>query len=168
LRSLDDGSKAGLHFSCCGHISERLVMLVAGKVSEDGDSNTSSVQNSGLRPISKIDAYGLKNLSIDVAEFESFADGTGIPQLRECFAELKGITDALLDRELSQLLVPANENARRRKYPFLNLEKLCHVLEKYQGTGLRKLMGSISKEDSFLMLEKKEIAHLLKLSRSQL
>ena len=166
LRSLDEGSKAGLHFSCCGHISERLVMLVAGKI-EDGDNNASG-ENSSLRPISKIDAYGLKNLSIDVAEFESFADGTGIPQLRECFAELKCITDALLDRELPQLLMLENENARRRKYPFLNLEKVCDVLEKYQGTGF-KLMGSSNREeDSFLMLEKKEIAHLLKLARSQI
>jgi len=167
LRSLDEGSKAGLHFSCCGHISERLVMLIAGKAFEDGDSNNSSAENSGLRPIAKIDAYGLKNLSIDVAEFESFADGTGIPQLRECFAELKCITDAMLDRELPQLLMPTNENARRRKYPFLNLEKVCNVLEKYQGNGF-KLMGSSSKGDSFLMLEKKEIAHLLKLAKSQL
>jgi len=166
LRSLDEGSKAGLHFSCCGHISERLVMLVTGKATEDDASPADG--NSGLRPISKIDAYGLKNLSIDVAEFESFSDGTGIPQLRECFAELKCITDALLDRDLPTLLMPENENARRRKYPFLNLEKVCNVLEKYQGTGLGgKLMGSGIRDSSFLMLEKKDLAHLIKLARSQ-
>lgn len=169
LKSLDEGSKAGLHFSCCGHISERLVMLIAGKASDDNDHHQSSDDNSGLRSISKIDAYGLKNLSIDVAEFENFADGTGIPQLRECFAELKCITDALLDRELPNLLMQENENLRRRKYPFLNLEKVVNVLEKYQGTGLGgKLMGSSSRENSFLMLEKKDLAHLIKLARSQI
>lgn len=169
LRSLDEGSKAGLHFSCCGHISERLVMLVAGKASDDNDHSQVLDDNSGLRPISKIDAYGLKNLSIDVAEFENFADGTGIPQLRECFAELKCITDALLDRELPNLLMQENENIRRRKYPFLNLEKVVNVLEKYQGTGLGgKLMGSSSRESSFLMLEKKDLAHLIKLAKSQI
>jgi len=104
-----------------------------------------------------------------VSEFESFADGTGIPQLRECFNELRIITDALLDVDLPKLLLPENENARRRKYPFLPLEKVCHVLEKYQGTGLGgKLMGSTSKGSDFLMLEKKEIANLIKLARSQI
>ncbi|GFH51614.1 hypothetical protein CTEN210_08090 [Chaetoceros tenuissimus] len=168
LRSLDEGSKAGLHFSCCGHISERLVMLVAGKVTEEGEASARSDENGGLRPIAKIDAYGLKNLSLDVAEFESFTDGTGIPQLRECFAELKCITDAMLDPELPQLLMPEHENARRRKYPFLNLEKVCNILEKYQAGGLRKLMGSSSSNTSFLMLEKKDISNLLRLARSQI
>lgn len=169
LRSLDEGSKAGLHFSCCGHISERLVMLVAGKASEEADNHPSSSESHGLRPISKIDAFGLKNLSIDIAELESFADGTGIPQLRDCFTELRCITDAMLDPDLPKLLMPENENVRRRKYPFLSLEKVCNVLEKYQGTGLGgKLMGSGNKGNSFLMLEKKDIAPLIKLAKSQL
>lgn len=169
LRSLDEGSKAGLHFSCCGHICERLVMLVAGKASEDADNHTSSSESHGLRPISKIDAFGLKNLSIDIAEFESFADGTGIPQLRDCFTELRCIADAMLDPDLPKLLMPENENVRRRKYPFLSLEKVCNVLEKYQGTGLGgKLMGSGNKDNSFLMLEKKDISPLIKLAKSQL
>lgn len=169
LRSLDEGSKAGLHFSCCGHISERLVMLVAGKVTDDNDTSQRGDDNNGLRPIAKIDAFGLKNLSIDVMEFENFADGTGIPQLRECFAELKCITDALLDPELPKLLMREKENVRRRKYPFLNLEKVVNVLEKYQGTGLGgKLMGTASRENSFLMLERKELAQLIKLAKSQL
>lgn len=169
LRSLDEGSKAGLHFSCCGHISERLVMLVAGKVTDDNDISQRGDDNNGLRPIAKIDAFGLKNLSIDVMEFENFADGTGIPQLRECFAELKCITDALLDPELPKLLMREKENVRRRKYPFLNLEKVVNVLEKYQGTGLGgKLMGTASRENSFLMLERKELAQLIKLAKSQL
>jgi hypothetical protein len=62
-----------------------------------------------------------------------------------------------------------NENIRRRKYPFLNLEKVVNVLEKYQGTGLGgKLMGSSSRESSFLMLDKKDLAHLIKLAKSQI
>ena len=43
-----------------------------------------------------IDAYGLKNLSIDAPEFKNFANGTGIPHLLECFIELKYITDDCL------------------------------------------------------------------------
>jgi len=169
LTPLDDGSKAGLHFSCCGHVAEKLVMIVAGKEEESVDRNVIDNKNDDLAPISKIDAFGMKNLSIDVNAFEVFADGTGVPQLRECFNELRCLTDAMLDRDLPNLLLPENESNRRRKYPFLNLEKIYNVLEKYQGTGLGdKIMGSSAREKPFLMLEKKEVAQLLKVVKGQL
>jgi hypothetical protein len=169
LQSLDEGSRTGLHFSCCGHISERLVMLISGKLSTDDDTGIRHDDTNGLVPISKIDAYGLKNLSTDVAEFESFADGTGVPQLRDCFTELRCIVDALLDKDLPMLLQPENENKRRRKYPFLNLEKMCNILEKYQGPGMS--LGSKFKaeeEKDFLVLEKKDIAPLIKIAKLQI
>lgn len=70
LGPMDEGSRAGLHFSCCGHVSERLVKVFSGK---PGD--TTSFDDSGLPPISKIDAFGIKNLATDCEEFEKFADG---------------------------------------------------------------------------------------------
>jgi exocyst complex component 6 len=169
LKSLDEGSRTGLHFSCCGHISERLVMLISGKISTEDDTGIRHDETNGLVPISKIDAYGLKNLSTDVAEFESFADGTGVPQLRDCFTELRCIVDALLDKDLPMLLQPENEHKRRRKYPFLNIEKVCNILEKYQGPGMS--LGSKFKteeEKDFLVLEKKDIAPLIKAAKIQI
>lgn len=128
LGPMDDGSKAGLHLSCCGHVADRLMRLLTDKANEATDAD--------LPPISKIDVFGIKNLNLDVEEFQNFADSTGVPQLSECFEELKSLTSALLDRDLMKLLQPENAAARRRKYPFLNLQKLANVLEKYSGMGL--------------------------------
>jgi len=141
LGPMDDGSRAGLHFSCCGHVAERLVRLLTDACEEpEGRSKqVSSPKNSNILPISKIDAFGLKNLAIDIQHFESFADSTGIGQLRECFNELKTLADALLDKDLPVLLLPENADARRRKYPFLSMEKVYFILEKYVGTGLVRL-----------------------------
>jgi len=60
----------------------------------------------------------------------------GIPQLRDCFSELKVLTTVMLDKELPVLLLPENAAARRRKYPILSMEKVANILEKYVGTGL--------------------------------
>jgi hypothetical protein len=144
-------------------------MLISGKISTEDDNGIRHDETNGLVPISKIDAYGLKNLSTDVAEFESFADGTGVPQLRDCFTELRCIVDALLDKDLPMLLQPENEHKRRRKYPFLNLEKVCNILEKYQGPGMS--LGSKFKteeEKDFLVLDKKDIAPLIKAAKMQI
>lgn len=157
LAPMDEGSRAGLHFSCCGHIAERLVKLLTEKAKPSKDDCESSQhgppsnekEDGGLLPITKIDAFGLKNLSVDIAEFMSFADGTGIPQLGECFNELKCLVDVMLDRDLPMLLLPDNESVRRRKYPFVTLDKVLSILEKYSGMGLSdKLMGSSGKSSS--------------------
>ena len=131
LGPMDEGSRAGLHFSCCGHVAERLTRLLT-----DRESDANKEDRDALPPISRIDAYGIKNLKLDVEEFQSFAESTGVPQLSECFNELNGLTSALLDRNLPSLLEPANAPARRRQYPFLNIEKLGNILEKYVGVGL--------------------------------
>jgi hypothetical protein len=131
LGPMDEGSRAGLHFSCCGHVAERLTRLLT-----DSEIDASKEGRDVLPPISRIDAFGIKNLNLDVEEFQSFADSTGVPQLSECFNELNGLTSALLDRNLPSLLEPKNAAARRRQYPFLNLEKLGNILEKYVGVGL--------------------------------
>lgn len=133
LGPMDDGSRAGLHFSCCGHVAERLVKLLTDPVE---DSEVKGKLASNIQPVAKIDAFGLKNLSTDIQHFEAFADGTGVGQLRECFNELKCLTTALLDQELPMLLLPENQKSRRMKYPFLSLDKVYNVLEKYVGTGL--------------------------------
>jgi len=161
LGPMDDGSRAGLHFSCCGHVAERLVKLLTDPV-EDSE---------GKGKIDKIDPFGLKNLSIDIQHFEAFADGTGVGQLRECFVEVKCLATAMLDKDLPMLLLPENSNIRRKKFPFLSLDKVYCVLEKYVGTGLgEKLMarGSGISRNDFLMLEKKEVIQLTKLVRMQL
>jgi exocyst complex component 6 len=130
LGPMDEGSRAGLHFSCCGHVAERMVKILSDRAVEGAGVEE------GIPPVQRIDAYGLKNLSLDVIEFESFAEGTGVPQLVECFNELKNLVNALLDKELPALLHPENAAARRRKYPYLSMEKVGNILEKYVGTGM--------------------------------
>lgn len=175
MLSMDSGSRAGLHFSCCGHVAERLVEMLAGTVKTDGSASNDvgggkeGVTSDGLSPIAKIDAYGLKNLSIDILEFETFAESTGVPQLSECFNEIKCLTHAMLDLDLSKLLLPENESARRRKYPLVSLKNICNILEKYQGTGLGdKIMRTQGKDSNMLLLEKKEVTQLIKLVKAQI
>jgi hypothetical protein len=166
LGPMDEGSRFGLHFSCCGHVAERLVKLLTDQL--HGDHQSSNGGEEGIPPIARIDAFGLKNLALDVQEFERFADGTGVPQLSECFNELKGLTEALLDRELPRLLMRENAHERRKKYPFLSIQKVGNILEKYVGMGLGdKLMGTNQKRTEILMMEKKEVQQLLRIVRSQ-
>ena len=110
LGPMDDGSRAGLHFSCCGHVAERLVKLLTDPV-EDAEGKHAS----NMQPVAKIDAFGLKNLATDIQHFEAFADGTGVGQLRECFDELKCLTNALLDQESPMLLLSENHQSCRMK-----------------------------------------------------
>jgi len=122
-----------------------------------------------LPPITKIDAFGLKNLSRDVDEFRKFAETTGVPQLVDCFDELKSITDAMLDKDLPILLQPENSSNRKKKYPYLSLEKVGNILEKYVGASAgmgMSLLGGGKSVDDFLVLDKKEVTNLLRLVRS--
>jgi hypothetical protein len=120
LGVMDEGSRAGLHFSCCGHVAERMVKILSERPLAEGMRPT----DGNVAPIAKIDAFGLKNLSTDVAEFKKFAAGTGVPQLADTFDELKSITDAMLDPQLPTLLKPENTETRKRKFPYLSLEKV--------------------------------------------
>ena len=163
LGPMDEGSRAGLHFSCCGHVSERLVKLLSGK---PGD--TAMFDDSGIPPITRIDAFGIKNLQTDCEELEKFADSTGVPQLRDCFSEFRVLTTVMLDKELPVLLLAENAGARRRKYPILSLEKVLNILEKYQGTGLGdKLMGGARGKTDVLFIDKKEVTQLIKIVKAQ-
>ena len=120
LGPMDEGSRAGLHFSCCGHVAERMVKLLSERPLAEGSRPSAG----SIAPISRIDAFGLKNLSNDVNEFKKFASETGVPQLADCFDELKSITDAMLDPDLPNLLRPENSDTRKRKYPYVSLEKV--------------------------------------------
>ena len=189
LGPMDEGSRAGLHFSCCGHVSERLVQYLSGKV---GD--TATMDDGTLPPLTKIDAFGLKNMFLDCEELERFADTTGIPSLRDCFGELRIMTSVMLDKDLPSLILPENAAARRRKYPLLSLEKVGNILEKYVGTGIVRLIfvfntmallvcidvcvltcliyalqfgGAGGRNSDMLFIEKKEVSALLKVVRSQ-
>lgn len=168
LGPMDEGSRAGLHFSCCGHVAERLVKILTDPAD---DLERRRAGGGGIAPVSKIDSFGLRNLATDIAHFEAFADSTGVGQLRECFNELNCLAAAMLDRDLPMLLLPDNYQARRKKYPFLSLEKVLSILEKYAGTGIgEKLMargGSVASKE-FLMLEKKEVIQLTKIVKVQL
>ena len=117
---MDEGSRAGLHFSCCGHVAERMVKLLCDRSLEEGTKS----RDGNLSPISKIDAFGIYNLSHDIGAFKSFASSTGVPQLGDCFDELKSITDAMLDTDFPNLLRPEKSETRKRKYPYVSLDKV--------------------------------------------
>lgn len=134
LGPMDEGSRFGLHFSCCGHVAERLVKLLTDPYTNDYHHHGHG--DDTLPPIHRIDAYGLRNMCLDVQEFERFADETGVPQLSECFNELKCLTSAMIDRDLPRLLMKENAAERRKKYQFLSMEKVGNILEKYVGMGL--------------------------------
>ena len=123
--------KEGFCFGCCGHISSRIMGIV---VNGAGAFTETEQEGDIVKSISKINSFGICNLSLDVAAFESFADGCGVPQLGECFRELKCFTEALLDRDLITLCSEENADERMLRYPTLDLIKLRAVLEKYQGT----------------------------------
>lgn len=141
LNAWDDGSRAGLHFSCCGHVAERLVKLLTNPVEDPEEKG--KLGSKGIPPVAKIDPFGLKNLATDIQHFEAFADGTGVGQLRECFVELKCLAAALLDKDLPMLLLPENSTVRRKRYPFLSLDKVYCVLEKYVGKTLVSLLVTL-------------------------
>lgn len=166
-RILGEDRMTVLYFHLCGHITERMIDLIAGKI-EDGDKKNKS--DGILSPIAKMDAFGIKNLSLDVKALENFADGTGLSSLHTCFHQLRWLVDALLDPELPTLMSPENENMRRRKHPFLPLELIANVLEKYQGSGGLggKFLGASSSSEKFLILEKKEVTQLLKIFKGEI
>jgi len=162
LGPMDEGSRAGLHFSCCGHVAERMTKLLSEPPPQDGIRSS----DGSLVPISKIDAFGIKNLSSDIREFRKFAAGTGVPQLSECFDELRSLIEAMLDPELPELLRPDNAETRKRKYPGLSMDKIGNILEKYFVVGM-SLMGGGRAPAGMLTLDKKEVVASLNLARSQ-
>ena len=154
--------KEGFCFGCTGHIASRIMGMAVNGAGEYED-----VRDGEIPFIQKINAYGVMNLSLDVAAFQSFADGCGVPQLSECFRELKCFTDGLLDKDLVGLCEEGRADERMMRYPVLDLLKLKAVLEKYQGVGMgAKLMGG--SKASFLMLEKKEIGKILSNIKDQI
>lgn len=163
LDPMDEKSRTGLQFSACGHVAERLVKLLIDRA---GGAPTGN-----LSPISKMDAIGLENMNIDALAFEAFANETGVAQLGVCFNELRTLASAMIDRDLPLLLQPGNEKERRKKYPYLTLDKIGVILDKYVDIGLgekmKSLSGSKSKKADVLMLEKKEVLHLIKLVKMQ-
>jgi len=161
LGPLDEGSRTGLHFSCCSHIAERLTNLLCEKVEPH-------IYNDTTKPeILKIDLYGLKNLNLDICAFEEYAENTGVKQLKDSFQEIKTLTSALIDAELPTLLQPENIKDRQKKYPVLSLEKLALVLDKYKDTGF-KFTKTTTKKHGFLSMDGREKSSLMKLIRSQL
>lgn len=168
LGPLDEGSRDGLHHSCCTHIARRLVKLLTER--RDTFKWNSDHRGDELQPIEKIDAFAVKNLSLDIECFETFADSTGVRQLKESFSELRCLIFPLIDRELTLLLQPDHAFERQQRYPSLNLEKLSMVLDKYKevGLGLKMMKSQNKSKTDVLMLERKDILYCLKSIRSQL
>jgi hypothetical protein len=152
--------KEGFCFGCTGHIASRIMGMVINGAGEFTD-----VQDAEIPSIRKINAFGVQNLSLDVAAFSSFADGCGVPQLSECFRELKCFTDALLDRELVSLCEESKSDERMSKYPMLDLLKLKAVMEKYVPVGMGEKLLKGGKGG--LMLEKKDVNKILAAIKNQ-
>jgi len=167
LDPLSNVAREAMCFGACSHISNKMIGLLVGLDYDDY----------GITPIQKINHNGIQNLALDVAAFETFSTGCGVPQLSECFRELRFFTLALLDRELVDLV--ADEDRRMAKYPLLDLNKLKNVLDKYDvavvsttdklkgGFGLGKGKGGEGSASAHT-LDSKDLAKLKKSIFSQI
>ena len=161
LKPLDENSRAGIQFSCCGHIAERLVRLLT--------DSPSDVEEGILPPISKIDAYALMNLSADIKAFKKFTNSLDVAQLDECFGELDRLVSVMLDRDLPNLLQPSNASLRAKKYPFLSIDKLGCILEKYvcASLGSNFFGGNMFVSEDVFVMERKDVTLCLRLIKEQ-
>jgi len=159
---MDETSVIGLKYSVFAHLSQRMSQLLVGDV-----DNPSAY--GGLSPISKIDAFGIQSLNIDILELQQFADSIGLPGLSDEFAAMECLTRAMLDKDLPLLLQPENMKNRRKRYQHLSMDKLVIILEKYQdhGAGFGVFGGQNAQATDTLTMDKKEVQQLLRLVRSQ-
>lgn len=181
LDHLDASSREGILLSCCGHIGNRLVYLLSGDVNEysravaQGDEQ--DLQYPGLSPIQKIDAYGLKNMAIDVRALKTFASTLDVQNLHQSFDEIDRLSSAMIDPDLPLLLRPENQGLRSKRYPFLSLERLKSIIERYVVAGIGSKMfsgtsmfsgGEQSSNSNVFMLDKKDVLLMTKLIDDEL
>ena len=72
------------------------------------------------------------NIERDIHHLEAFADSCEIPQLKECFVEIKEIISALLNPDLPHMVIdsPSSVGALKREYPKLDFAKLAIIYDK--------------------------------------
>lgn len=111
----------------------------------------------------------------DVARLNGFAEATGVPQLKQCFAELDDLTSALMHQDLLQF--GENPTLLQSLFPRLDPMKLANVLAKvarspkaYASTNLAYAYAQLTPTPisatangrSLPRLDKKLVANLVK------
>ena len=124
-----------LHFTSCTQIARALLDVLAGT----GDDAAAGALPFGHVPA--INMFGIHRLSLDLRQLEEYAAGCAVANLRECFAELRQTLQLLLGGKLEEhALDPV---ARFEMYPYVSLEKLARILEKYREPPAAGLVGGL-------------------------
>lgn len=76
----------------------------------------------------RLNTLAVVALKLDVTRLIAFAEGSAVPQLKQCFAELEDLTNALLHQDLPQF--GENKKLLQTLFPRLDPQKLAKVLEK--------------------------------------
>mmetsp|Transcript_23035 Transcript_23035/g.33715 ORF Transcript_23035/g.33715 Transcript_23035/m.33715 type:complete len:877 (-) Transcript_23035:21-2651(-) len=98
------------HFTCCSRINQDiLTFLISPKVQH-------------------MNMLSIKALQLDFKHLDDFSSSCGVPQLRECFSEGRGLINALLHRDLHRF--GENPVIRRANFPVLDPYKLSLLAEK--------------------------------------
>ena len=78
--SLDAVGVDSFCFGCCGHVASRLMGCLV-----NGSGKFKDVDNGDVPIAEKVNVVGIWNFKRDVEELRTFADGTDVAQLGECF-----------------------------------------------------------------------------------
>jgi hypothetical protein len=111
LSHLPVSVREAAHFTCCSRINQEIItFLLSPKVPH-------------------LNMLSAKALVLDFVFLEKFADGCGITQLKECFAEGKSLVNALIHRDLPSF-GDEPPTLRKANFPLLDVYKFPSLVEK--------------------------------------
>ena len=78
--------------------------------------------------VPRLNILAIVTLKYDILRLVTFAESTGVPQLKQCFAELEDVVEALLHQDLLQF--GENPKLMSSLFPRLDPLKLATITEK--------------------------------------
>lgn len=110
LTHLPQAAREAAHFTTCARITSFTVEYILSN------------------KVPRLNYLAIVALQADVVRLIAFAEGTGVPQLKQCFAELEDLSNALLDQDLPQF--GEDIKLMQSRFPQLDPLKLAKILEK--------------------------------------
>ena len=135
LNNLPRNAKDSAHFMCCSKINSGIIDHVRSKKTP------------------KISIFSVAALALDVKHLESFAETTGVPQLKHCFDKIKVSVDAILNPEVSNDAMSMAPLSLYSKYKELDLDFLADIYEKMIVPSSSSLPANLPKLDRFKFIE---------------
>lgn len=129
LSNLPATARDSAHFMCCSKISSGIIEHLRSK------------------KLAKISIFSVSALDLDVKHLEAFAESTGVPQLKQCFDELKSLIGCLLDAQFAHDATHNAPIAFFSSYRHLDLECLAEIFEKMFTPSSGSILGSLTKLD---------------------